>query len=330
MDKNAIFTKVQKSLENVPVILIGTGGTIPLGIPGMRKLSEHLISALSDKYEADTTWGAIVDKLNYGIDLESALTDIVISDGLITDIVIETWKLIACADTEVFAKYILGKQNLALSDLIHKFYRVHPQCVNIITTNYDRVIEYACDQKHIRYDTRYQGGYVRYFSTTKIGVKDTVNLFKVHGSLDLFTDTSGLVCSIPGQYSIPPGDFMPEIVSPGISKYKAVLTGSCRRILHDADTVINNASSFLCIGYGFNDEQIQTGIMSQVQTGKPIVVVTKAISEKATKLLMNNSTNFIVVEEEPSKPNSTCFIVDKNYYHLDGTYWTIDGLLQII
>ena len=330
MDRNSIFARVQKCLESVPVILIGTGSTIPLGIPGMDKLSKHLVLSLNDKHESNTTWSSIVSKLESGMDLESALTDITLTDDLVNDIVIETWKLITTADTEVFNKYILGKQSLVLSDLINKFYQPHPQCVNIITTNYDRVIEYACDQKHIRYDTRYQGGYIRYFSTIKTGNREVVNLFKVHGSLDLFKDSSGLVCSLPGQYQTPPTGFLPEIISPGISKYKAVLTSSCRNILHESDTAINNARSFLCIGYGFNDEQIQAGIISQIQAGKPIVVVTKTISEKATSLLMNNSMNYVAIENDPDKEGSTRFTIDKKHYHLDGTFWTIEGLLQII
>lgn len=330
MDKNSIFTKVQKCLESVPVMLIGTGATIPLGIPGMGELSKHLISTLDGKHKGNINWNTIKKKLDSGTDLESALTDVTLNDDLVNDIVVKTWELIAEADISVFSQYVLGKKTIALSELINKFYQVHPQCINIITTNYDRIIEYSCDQKRIRYDTRYQGGYIRYFSTVKTGNKDVVNIFKVHGSLDLFKDANSLVCSIPGQHKTLLVGFLPEIISPGISKYKAVLTSSCRNILHESDTVINNASSFLCIGYGFNDEQIQAGIISQIQTGKPIVVVTKAITDKAARLLDNNSHNYVVIEENPDKTDSTCFIIDKKYYYLDGTFWTIEGLLQII
>ena len=330
MDRNTIFTKVQKCLENVPVILAGTGVTIPLGIPGMRDLSEHLISKLNNKFKSDITWNAIKEKLDVGTDLENALTDIALTDVLVNDIVEETWKLIAEADRAVFVEYVLGKKSIVLSELINKYYQVHPQCVNIITTNYDRVIEYACDQKRIMYDTRYKGGYIRYLTTEKTGTSDVVNILKVHGSLDLFRDSSGLVCSVPGHLTTLPVGYLPEIISPGISKYKAVLTSSCRNILHESDTIINNARSFLCIGYGFNDEQIQTGIISQIQTGKPIVVVTKTISNKAASLLVNNSTNFVVIEENPGKVNSTRFTIDTENHYLDGTFWTIEGFLRII
>ncbi|MDR1700196.1 MAG: SIR2 family protein, partial [Lachnoclostridium sp.] len=198
------------------------------------------------------------------------------------------------------------------------------------TANYDRVIEYACDQKRIFYDTRFQGGYIKYCSTKPITKNKIVNIFKVHGSLDLFKDENNLVCSIPGLYNKPPDGFLPEIITPGTSKYKAVLTGSCRSVLHEADTVINEASSFLCIGYGFNDEQIQERIITGIKSGKPIVVVTKVISNKAVHLLESNSSNFIIVEENSDKPNTTRFKINKEQHCLDGTFWTIQGFQEII
>jgi len=330
MDKNTIFTRVQKCLETVPVMLIGTGATIPLGIPGMGGLSAHLISTLDDKYKRDTSWNEIKGKLDNGMGLESALTDVTLADALVNDIVEKTWELIVEADISVFNRCILNRETLPLSNLINKFYQVHPKCINIITTNYDRMVEYACDQKRIQYDTRFQGGYIRHFSTSKVGNKDVVNIFKIHGSLDLFKDASGLVCSIPGQHKTLPVGFLPEIISPGISKYKAVLTSSCRNILIESAPLINNASSFLCIGYGFNDEQIQTDIIAQIRTGKPIVVLTQAVSPTAKSLIDSNSSNYILIEENPEKKNSTRFTIDKNQYCLDGDFWTIDGLTQII
>jgi len=329
MNKDAIFTAVQKALKDVPVILIGTGATIPLEIPGMEPLSQHLQTVLTAKYGSDSTWNAIAEQLESGIDLETALTDIALSNDLLNDIVEATWNLIAEADIAVFNKYVLGKQPLALSELISYFYQWHPQCVNVITTNYDRVLEYACDQKRIHYDTRFQGGYIRYFSTSPAKAGSVVNIYKVHGSLDLFRDGNDLVYSIPGPYISLPNGFLPEIISPGISKYRAVLTGGCQTIFIESNAIISKAKSFLCYGYGFNDEHIQTGIMAQIQTGKPIVVVTKCISDKAAGLLVNNSSNFITIEENPDAINSTRFTINKDYHYLDGNFWSIDGFMQI-
>jgi len=329
VDKNKIFLEVQKRLESVPAFLIGTGATIPSGIPGMSDLALHLIRCLKDKYENDAIWEQVVEKLETGTDLESALTEITVGDELLQDIIIETWKLITEADLKVFCQARIAGEKLPLASLIHKYCQVHPKCVNIITTNYDRVIEYACDQIRALVDTRYQGNYIRYFSNAKPKKANVVNLLKVHGSLDLFKDTSGLVCTIPLQGELPKG-FVPEIVTPGAMKYKAVLTGDCRSILHEADSIIDEASAFLCIGYGFNDEQIQDRIIAGIRTGKSIVVVTKCVSEKAAHLLANHSNNYVVIENNPEKANSTRFTINRKYEYLDGAYWTINGLMQII
>ena len=328
MDKDKIFSIVQKYLEDVPVILVGTGATIPLGIPGMYDLSKHLIAALNEKYKASSAWEQVVNNLNDGIDLESALAGIILEQPLLDDIAVETWQLITKSDLQFFTNSRTGSKKLALAEIIDKYYQTQPQCVNIITTNYDRIIEYACDQIRVKVDTKYHGNYIRYFSNAPLKQRNVVNLLKVHGSLDLFRDENGLVYSIPLQNNIPTG-FLPEIITPGISKYEAVLTSGFRNILHEADSVIKAAKSYLCIGYGFNDEQIQTLVIEGIKAGKPIVVVTKAISDKAASLLANNSNKFVIIEENPDAPNCTRFTINRDYHYLDETYWTIDGLIKI-
>ena len=292
-------------------------------------LATHLTNNLGDKYKNDRVWEQIVEKLETGTDLENALTEIRVEGDLFEDITIETWNLITEADLRVFRQARIAGKRLPLANLINKFYQHHPQCLNIITTNYDRVIEYACDQIRVLVDTRYQGNYIRYFSNAKLKKTNVVNLLKVHGSLDLFRNSAGIVCTIPLQGELPEG-FTPEIITPGAMKYKAVLTGDSRNILHEADSVINEASAFLCIGYGFNDEQIQDRVIAGLDAGKPIVLVTKCVSEDAGHLLANHSNNYVIIEKNPDKEMATRFTINREYEYLDETYWTIDGFMQII
>ena len=69
MDKNKIFSKVQEYIESVPLILIGTGGTIPYGLPGMSQLANHLLDNLHEKYKDDGEWIKLSERLNDGVDL---------------------------------------------------------------------------------------------------------------------------------------------------------------------------------------------------------------------------------------------------------------------
>ena len=55
-DKDKIFSSIQKHLTDVPVILMGTGVTIPMGILGMWKLAEYFKQSLEEKYSDNAGW----------------------------------------------------------------------------------------------------------------------------------------------------------------------------------------------------------------------------------------------------------------------------------
>lgn len=329
MENNDIFKKIQEYVSDVPLILFGTGGTMPYGIPGMGKLSEFLIKNLNDKYDDDEGWSKFIRNIRAGKDLESALTDITLDRNILNDIIVKTWELVNEYDLKFFYEKILNNIIVPIAQLINRFYEPTPQCVNIITTNYDRIIEYACDQMLIPIDKRFDGYYYKNVSTSEMKKKKVVNLIKVHGSLDLFKDINGRVHSIPLQKEIPKG-LVPEIVTPGENKYKSILVGEYRDLIHIADDLISNAKSFLCIGYGFNDEQIQRNIIGKINIGNPIVVVTKELSEKSRQLIVRNSTKYIIIEQCKSDPSKTAFYINKEEYLIEGEYWSVDKFLEII
>lgn len=329
MDKNTLFKMVQQYTGDKPLLLIGTGGTIPYGIPGMNKLAEHLISALGDKYNSDSGWDTFITRINTGLDLESALTDINLKDAIINDIIMQTWLLVSDADIDLLTKILSDKEMLPLSQLIYKMYTPTPQCVNIITTNYDRVIEYACDQVKLPTDVRFSGNYFKSFSNSEIKSRNIVNLIKVHGSLDMFKDKDNFVYSIPLQRTIPSG-FIPEIITPGANKYRALLTSQCADMKHQADNLVEKAKSFLCIGYGFNDSQIQRNIIEGIKNGKPIVVVTKQLSDAAAGLIINSSSKYVIIQEDTDDSTKSDIFINKERFQIEGTYWTVEGLLNII
>ena len=102
-----------------------------------------------------------------------------------------------------------------------------------------------------------------------------------------------------------------------------------RQMLYDAITLMNQASGYLCIGYGFNDEQIQANIVNGIRQGKPILVITKEVSDYAAGLLANNSNRYITLSEG-QYPNTTEVVINRNIYEINGTYWSVDGLLSIL
>lgn len=327
MELNDIFKCIQKAVEGIPLILIGSGSSAPYGLPTMGELGNHLLTELTPRYSTNANWQIFQENIHDGMGLEDALTDVVLSTDIIDDIRKETWELVSRKDIELFYKVLFGEVDLPLAAMIKHFYRTHPQCVNIITTNYDRVIEYACDSAQLPVHTGFDGQYEKHYFG-KFGNKKIVNLVKVHGSLDFFKDPHDVSYSLPLRNSIPVG-LSPEIITPGISKYQAVLKGTPRQLLNECDNLVNAAPSYLCIGYGFNDEQIQEGIISNIRTGKPIVVVTMDVSDKAAHLLVNNATTYITVQKG-KEDGTTDFCINQEITNVEGTYWTVDGFLKII
>lgn len=328
MNKEDIFRTIQEYITDVPLMLIGTGASIPVGIPGMNELANYLQDKLDSKYSSDTNWCDISDRLRNGIDLESALTSYHLEKELLDDIKKYTWELVTTADLRLFYEKVLFGKKLPLSTLLFKLLQPNPHRLDILTTNYDRYIEYCCDQINVRIDNRYRGMYFKRTNSDELNKKNIINLLKVHGSLDSFIDEkTNESISIPLQNKIPNG-FMPEIITPGSDKYKAILVSTSREILHTADSLIDKASNFLCIGYGFNDSQIQEKIITKIKSGTPIVVVTKTLTDEALNIINSNSRNYAVIMD--GKENTTRFIINTTDITLDGVYWTIEGFNEII
>lgn len=86
MNKEEVFEKIQEYTSDIPLLLIGIGASIPVGIPGMAELANYLLDNLKLKYAHDDIWNEIADKLQNKIDLETALTSHNLSGDLLNDI----------------------------------------------------------------------------------------------------------------------------------------------------------------------------------------------------------------------------------------------------
>lgn len=327
MERDDVFRAIQTAVEDPPLLMIGSGSSAPYGLPGMQELGEHLLQELDSKYSGEGCWKVFRENLLAGQDLETALSDITFPPNILNDVKWETWSLISSRDFELFGRILFGHEELALSKLLKKFYQTHPQKIDIITTNYDRVIEYACDLAQLPVANGFYGCYHKHFDK-EFPLQESVNLVKVHGSLDVFCDTHGVAVSVPMLQKRVPG-LVPEIITPGASKFAAVLTGTPRQLLGAADERIGRAKSFLCIGYGFNDAQIQENILAKARTGIPVVVLTKEVSDHAAHLLANNAQNYISIQEGKEK-DTTEVCMNREIEILDGTFWTVDGFMKII
>lgn len=154
MDENKtqekVFNIIQDVISNNPVIIIGSGASVSYGIPGMNKLANTLKSYFNGNVFEDEKCKQNIDKflkcLELGMGLEEALLEVKMPQNIEQIIAREVWNEIASADRQVYEKFIQGEIINLKSLFEYIVYNDPNKIVNIITTNYDRITEYAAAQ----------------------------------------------------------------------------------------------------------------------------------------------------------------------------------------
>ena len=300
----------QKCLKASPVIVLGSGASIPAGLPSMGMLANHLASSMRQEVlsgsEADL-WDQFITELATR-DLESALQSIKLSERLSDHVVERTWNLISAADRCVFDEILKDNSFLPLTRLYRHLFNSTHRTISVVTCNYDRLAEYAADIAGYCHHTGFTYGYLRRRqSASRLSFRQdnqqarTVDIWKVHGCLDWFIDPSGQVIAVTSAREIPNGR-SPSIVTPGIEKYELTHLEPFRSIIAGADQALARANAYLCIGFGFNDTHIQPKLLERWQADDAfLVVLTKALSDQARKMLQAaNGQDFLALEEAGS------------------------------
>ena len=307
---SAVYEIAQECISKLPVIILGSGASAAYGMPGMPGLKDHLLTiscpAAARKEEANR-WTEFLDKLETK-DLETTLNDVRLSENLINHIVYSTWDFLSPFDYKVFQRAISDRDLFPLTKLFRHLFNSTKKDINIVTPNYDRLAEYAAESGEFAHYTGFNYGNIRtrvVSGRPRIHVGNmparTVNIWKVHGSLDWFRDSDGIVVGLPVTTHRPP-DVSPVIVTPGIEKYRLTHDEPFHSIKSEADRALNNADAYLCIGYGFNDTHLQTTLVERCRgTDVPLVLLTKSISPTARAFLNTGKCGrYMAIEESAS------------------------------
>ncbi len=325
----SIIEKCQSYLENKPTLVIGSGFSVPYGLPTMWGLGTEIKNKLNPIYSNHDDWKRFLEILEKTGDLELTLHKAELSNEIYKNIIKTTWQYINKKDEEVFLQIASSSKRVELVTILNKLLQSHPREVNIITANYDRLVEYSSDAAGANIHCGFTGEYIKKFSLPSQesgSFLKRVNLCKVHGSLDWFKREDSTIISIPNSREIL-GDLTPVIVTPGVQKYQETHLDPYRTLITQADKFINEAPSFLCIGYGFNDEHLQPKLIDQIQRfNKPIVIVTKSLSERGRSIL-EASKKYIVFEE--SDEGKTKVTHDSGSLIIEGEYWDLKNFNDI-
>lgn len=339
MDKEAFFKRVQQYVAEIPLIVLGSGASVPFGVPTMGQLADKLKKDITfSDGENEEKWKSFLAELDSTNDLEKALHNATLNNEITESIVTTTWNYINEKDREAFQQIYSKPTNHKLIDLLKYFEKTAKKRISIVTTNYDRLAEYAVSYTNSLCYTGFTFNHIGHHISDLVDSKyqelrdyrSIIKVWKIHGSLDWFLDSNSEPYSIYHSNEIP-ANHIPCIVTPGIEKYRKTYDEPFRSIMSSIDKDFNSAVSFLCIGYGFNDEHVQTYLIKKVKKdGVPIVLITKQISDHAKELIINGQiSKYILIEENDH--NSKVFTSDfPSGFNIDGNYWSLDGFLKIL
>src|SRR5665647_2058769 len=144
MDFDSLLKQIQDWTNKVPLVILGSGASVPFKLPSMWTLGEHLKKSISFPDPDDQNqFNEFIDLLDKLKDLEVALYELRIRPNVLNEIILKTWELVNKHDLEAYDQFISDKIEFPLAELTK--YLVYPtdKKLTIITTNYDRLAEYA-------------------------------------------------------------------------------------------------------------------------------------------------------------------------------------------
>jgi hypothetical protein len=297
----------------------------------MGELSEE-IKTHSDAFEK-AEFESLCENLTL-MSLEEALNKTLLSVESVDTLRLIVWKYINKKDSDLFRKLTLDVSYYALAELFQIIIQSASNTLSVVTTNYDRLAEYAADLIDATTVTGFEGNMIRKLSIPNAQLQQRrirareriVNLWKVHGSLDWFTNEKGEIVSYPSSKNIP-ANHKPLIIVPGNGKYTFTHNEPYRDIITQADLAFSKAGSFLCIGYGFNDDHIQPKLVEQIKRGKPIVALCKEATEACKQTVMTSEVRkFAVIELAAGGKTKVSFSDNQGIY--DGDFWNLSEFIK--
>lgn len=338
---HSIKKKLQAHFSDGLVIIVGSGLSCAEGLPSMSDLAECLLAEIPKKSgaltkEDDKSWGEIDALLKHGNDIEKALTVVKPSSNLHILITETVSAYVASEEAKVFEEVIKGALQLRFSRLLKHLLKPRTG-IPVITTNYDRLIEVASESMGIGVDSLFAGSHIGRFDEEKSLMSfccdaqlrripkgrsyverrfiDRIKLFKPHGSLDWYMlDGEPVRCP----YNI---STTPLIIAPGLTKLRTGYDRPFDTHREKANDRIDDAARYLIIGYGFNDDHLQTHLERRLKSGVPALVLVHSLSSKARELVAK-CENILAIESAGYDSKKGSYLLDKSSkIHLDNLEW---------
>jgi hypothetical protein len=345
LERNALYAHTQSLFRKGLVTLVGSGASCAKGLPTMGRLAEEVLlrvdSVLKDgdfDEEVHAEWKKIAVALEDGEGLEQAIHAESMPDELGALIAVHASECVREDEAVAIDAMSRSDKPGEFSRIARHLSRVDGQ-PTIITTNYDRLIEVdlalsgvavdsmfaghtigRLDEKLARQEHEYVERTASSRSRSRSLTRPHVQLAKPHGSLDWFTSGSGDVVRSDLTLAGPR-----RVVAPGGSKYRLGYESPFDVHRERANRAIDRAGAFLIVGYGFNDDHLQTHLKPAF-ANVPSLVVSYALTENARAFLSTNP-DAVGIERGPTDDLSVV-MHEGNQKIVNCGIWKLDVLLR--
>ncbi len=338
MDYEDVAKFIQGHFTDGLVVVIGSGLSAAEGVPGMGALATHLNGRSGALGGTDTTlWTQINKSLAANEGLEAALLKHMPSDTLEDWIVKETCQLLVAAELAIMSEVLAGRRTLRLTTLLSKILKPKTG-LPIITTNYDRLVELACEVAGFHVDSTAVGHYAGEFDHQRscMGSCKGVTASGKVTSLDHFP--RAVVLKPHGSFDWYKGHDKPRrctlnldgerlVITPGLNKYKKGYGFPFDKHRELANDQINKCARLLIIGYGFNDDHLQTHLEARIKGGTPTLILTHTPSPK-TKTLVSACTSCVCLSKSTGWDGIAVLSKGVAFEHEGHNLWDIEILAK--
>lgn len=306
--------ELQEIFRLTPVTIIGSGHSCSFGFPSMGDLGLYLqreIPQLELSLEEQELWNRI--KSDISDNLEASLNKISQADASAEKIIVKirqsVTKLFRSKSKDIERAILCEPFSLdkyPLLRLLQYLYNGAPQhtmAVDVITTNYDYLIEILCDLAKLPITTGFIGYRIKHFDSTYLtrpiyrmrlitakgkykAAYDPVRFIRIlkpHGSINWYIDGGK-----PIENSLNHDIDEAAIVVPGPFKYRETtvcsLFDEIRAIMND---ILKDARAVFTYGFGFNDDHLQRVIEDKLAKGMPLVILSKDWTAKIKDIISN-------------------------------------------
>ncbi len=280
------------SRNNISKLIVGNGLSMIYGVPGMKTLAEHLEKEIdkSSVKMLKEIWKKHHNDIRIN-GLEAGLAGLTQTENILVD-----------AIKPITARYILESEEKLHTSILEEntgFFRLlvylsgtvstGKKVIDIMTPNYDRIIEIVCDKLGIGVITGFNGSLYGKFNKNLLKQptevynckkRTWVRLFKPHGSINWVNEEGNEYLTNDYEILKEKAEYI-EIVTPGSSKYRVGMTNNTFRCMREEFNELLNPEdnySLLIYGYGFNDDHFDTALFDSFQ--KNVLILSRDVKQE--------------------------------------------------